>query len=324
MYRFVRRFFLLTALAATLPVTSFATDKVPVFVSVVPQKFFVQQIGKDLVEVQVMVEPGASPATYEPKPQQMAALSMSKIYFAIGAPFEKAWLEKIAAANPKMQMIHTDHGITKLAMKAHHHDDEQKGKDHHDAHHDHEEAGHHDAQHDQEKVGHDGDGHHEHAGLDPHIWLSPTLVKIQAKSMMSALQEADPEHKSVYEENFKTFMARIDQLDRELKTIFSGKKGLQFMVFHPAWGYFAHEYGLEQVPIEIEGKDPKPAELKELVKHAKEDGIKVIFVQPQFSTKSADVVARDIGGEVAFANPLAEDWIANLRQVAEKFKAALK
>jgi zinc transport system substrate-binding protein len=96
------------------------------------------------------------------------------------------------------------------------------------------------------------------------------------------------------------------------------------MVFHPAWGYFAHAYGLKQVPIEIEGKDPKPAQLKELIQHARENGIKVVFVQPQFSTKSAELVAREIGGQVAFANPLAEDWMANLRQVADKFRGGIE
>jgi zinc transport system substrate-binding protein len=170
---------------------------------------------------------------------------------------------------------------------------------------------------------HDEDDH-EHAGFDPHIWLSPPLVKIQARTILAALQEADPAHRSVYEANFKAFTAQIDQLDADLKKTFAGKKGLQFMVFHPAWGYFAHAYGLKQVPIEIEGKDPKPAQLKELIQHARENGIKVVFVQPQFSTKSAELVAREIGGQVAFANPLAEDWMANLRQVADKFQAALK
>jgi zinc transport system substrate-binding protein len=113
-------------------------------------------------------------------------------------------------------------------------------------------------------------------------------------------------------------------MDADLKKTFAGKKGLQFMVFHPAWGYFADTYGLKQVPIEIEGKDPKPAQLKALIQHAREDGIKVIFVQPQFSSQSAELVAREIGGQVAFANPLAEDWMANLREVADKFESALK
>jgi zinc transport system substrate-binding protein len=294
---------------------AFATDKLPVFVSIVPQKYFVQQIGKDLVDTQVMVQPGASPATYEPKPQQMADISKTKIYFAIGVPFENAWLKKIAAANPDMRVVHTDDGIEKRAMAAHHH--EEAAEEHHEDEHDHKKAEHHDeATHDE--------GHHDHAGLDPHIWLSPPLVKIQAQTILAALQESDPDHRSVYEANFKAFAAQIDKLDADLKKTFAGKKGLQFMVFHPAWGYFAHAYELKQVPIEIEGKDPKPAQLKKLIQHARENDINVVFVQPQFSTKSAELVAREIGGQVAFVDPLAEDWMANLRQVADKFQAALK
>ena len=316
----------------------FAADKLPVFVSIVPQKYFVQQIGKDLVDAQVMVQPGASPATYEPKPKQMADLSKTKVYFAISVPFENAWLKKITAANPNMQVVHTDHGIEKLEMEAHHHHDEHAEEhhdtDHHEAEHGHGKEEHHDADHheadqDHEKAEHHGDAdhdddHHEHTGLDPHIWLSPPLVKIQARTILAALQEADPVHRSIYEANFKAFAAQIDQLDADLKQIFKGKTGLQFMVFHPSWGYFAHAYGLKQVPIEIEGKDPKPAQLKELIQHARENGIKVVFVQPQFSTKSAELVAREIGGQVAFADPLAEDWMANLREVADKFQAALQ
>ncbi|MGD9008507.1 MAG: zinc ABC transporter substrate-binding protein [Desulfobacteraceae bacterium] len=300
----------------------FAADKLPVFVSIVPQKYFVQQIGKNLVDVQIMVKPGASPATYEPKPKQMADLLKTNIYFAIGVPFENAWLEKIAAANPNLRVVHTDHDIEKLAMAAHHHHHDDHAEEHHkgdhqEADHDHEKSEHH------AEAGHDQD-HHEDAGLDPHIWLSPPLVKIQARTILVALQEVDPANKSVYEANFKAFTAQIDQLDADLKKTFTGKTGLQFMVFHPAWGYFAHAYGLKQVPIEIEGKDPKPAQLKELIQHARENRIKVVFVQPQFSTKSAKLVAQQIGGQVAYANPLAEDWMANLRQVADKFQAVLK
>ena len=287
---------------------TFANDKPLVFVSIVPQKYFVQQIGKDLVDISVMVQPGADPHTYEPKPRQMIDLSKTKIYFAIGVSFENAWLDKIAAVNPDMRVVHTDHGIEKLAMAAHHHHDDT------DEHHESEHHG--EAAHDK--------NHNEHAGLDPHIWLSPPLVKIQARSILAALREIDPEHRSVYEANFEAFTAQIDQLDAELKKTFAGKTGLQFMVFHPAWGYFAHAYGLKQVPIEIEGKNPKPAQLKELIEHAKEREIRVVFVQPQFSTKSAELVAREIGGQVVFADPLAGDWMANLREVADKFQAALK
>jgi zinc transport system substrate-binding protein len=139
-----------------------------------------------------------------------------------------------------------------------------------------------------------------------------------------ALQEIDPRHQEIYARNCSAFISQIVELDNELKNIFAGKQNLEFIVFHPSWGYFADAYGLTQVPIEIEGKDPKPAQLKELIEHAGEKGIKVIFVQPQFSTKSAELVAREIGGEVVFADPLAEDWLSNLRQVAAKFKEALR
>jgi zinc transport system substrate-binding protein len=263
-----------------------------VFVSILPQKYFVKQIGKDRVDVRVMVQPGASPATYEPKPKQLVELSKTDIYFSIGVPFEKVWLKKITAANPRMKVVHTDHGIEKIPMAA-------------------------DVHHDQEK-------HHNHGIPDPHIWLSPPLVKIQAHTILSALQQVDPSHGTVYQTNYREFVSRIHELDGQLKTLFAEKQGLRFLVFHPAWDYFARAYGIEQVPIEIEGKEPKPAQLKELIEYARENRITVIFVQPQFSAKSADLIAKEIGGQVAFADPLAEDWMANLREVADKFEAALK
>ena len=96
------------------------------------------------------------------------------------------------------------------------------------------------------------------------------------------------------------------------------------MVFHPSWGYFARSYGLVQIPIEIGGKNPKLSQLKELIEHARENNVKVVFVQPQFSNKSATLIAKEIGAEIAFADPLAENWSANLREVAAKFEAALQ
>jgi zinc transport system substrate-binding protein len=284
---------------------AFANDKLPVFVSIAPQRYLVQQIGNDLVDVQVMVSPGTDPHTYEPRPQQMVAISKAKLYFAIGIEFEKANLKKIVSTNPKIRIVNMDRGIKKIPMA---------------------DAGHHGAGQEQRKKGGDKneDHHHEHGGLDPHIWLSPPLVKIQVRTILTALQEIDPSNQTVYTANYHQFTLRIDKLDAELKTTFAGKQGLKFMVFHPSWGYFAHAYGLKQVPIEIGGKHPKPAQLKELIEHAKEEGINVIFVQPQFSRKSAGLVAKEIGGQLVFVDPLAEDWMANLREVANRFKPALK
>jgi zinc transport system substrate-binding protein len=290
--------------------TGLAGEKLSLFVSVAPQKYFVQQIGKDLVDVQIMVQPGASPATYEPRPRQMAELAKAQAYFAIGVPFEDTWLKRIAAANPAMTVVHTDQGIDKRPMAAHHLHDEA-GEDHPEG-------------APSSKEDHRHAGEQRHSGLDPHIWLSPPLVRIQARTILSALQVIDPAHQNVYETNFGQFLSRIDQLDSQLRQTFADRQGLKFIVFHPAWGYFAQAYGIEQVPIEIEGKDPKPAQLQELISYARKAGIKVVFVQPQFSTKSARLVAQEIGGQVAFADPLAEDWMANLRTVALKFQAALK
>ena len=269
-----------------------AAQKLAVFVSILPQKYFVQQICKDLADIQVMVPPGANPATYEPKPRQMAAISKTRIYFSIGVPFENAWLNKIAAANPDMAVIPTDRGIQKISMAAGHF--------------------------------HEGEKQPLRGTPDPHIWLSPPLVKIQARTILEAVQAADPDNGSVYESNFKAFIIQVSNLDAELTRIFSGGTGQRFMVFHPSWGYFARTYGITQVPIEIEGKEPKPAQLRELIEHAQEDGIQIVFVQPQFSARSARVIAGEIGAQVVIADPLAENWDANLRAVARKFESALR
>jgi len=325
---------ILSFISACFTQTSFADNRIPVFVSIAPQKHFVQQIGKDLVDVKIMVPSGASPHTYEPKPRQMAALSKTRLYFAIGVPFENVWLAKIAAVNPKIKIVHTDHGIDKIPMEAHHHhEDEHAHHGDEEAHHDDDQVHHKDEHahrvedHENDRKGHESvaeDEHAEDSKRDPHIWLAPSLVKIQAGPIRDALQTSDPAHKADYAANYAKFAANIDRLDSDLRQVFDGKQGLRFMVFHPSWGYFAKAYNLKQVPIEIEGKNPKPAQLKELIEHARENKIRIVFVQPQFSARSAKLIAREIGGQVAFADPLAEDWMDNLRMVADKFKMALK
>jgi len=280
------------SIALFLIFSSPVSGKMAVFVSIAPQKYFVQQICKELANVQVMVPPGASPATYEPKPRQMAAISKTRIYFSIGVPFENTWLKKIAAINPDMAVVPTDRGIKKLPMVAHHRQEDENQP--------------------------------EHGSLDPHIWLSPPLVMIQARTILEALQEYDSAHRFVYENNYRAFISQLSNLDAELRNAFSGRSGQQVMVFHPSWGYFAQAYGLKQVSIEVEGKEPKPAQLRELIEHARENGIKFVFVQPQFSARSAKLIAGEIGGQVVFADPLAEDWAGNLRSVARKFESALR
>ncbi len=280
--------------------SAWATERIPVFVSITPQAYFVQQIGKERVDVQVLVGSGADPHTYEPKPRQMVAMSKAVLYFAVGIEFEKAKLEKITAINPRLRVVHTDHGILKLPMATHDHRDE-------DTHH-----------------GDPQSRTEEYAGHDPHIWLSPPLVMLQARSILTALQAADPAHRSIYEANYRAFILEAVDLDAHLRATFYGLKGASFMAFHPSWGTFAHTYGLKQVPIEIEGKSPKPAQLKELIEYARSNRIKVVFAQPQFSSKSARQISKAIGGRVVFVDPLAKNWSANLRRTAEEFKHAFE
>jgi zinc transport system substrate-binding protein len=285
----------LWALSA-LPAAAAATR---MFVSIPPQKYFVERIGGPFVDVSVLVPAAADPHTYEPKPKQMVGLSQSAVYFALGVEFEKVWLNKIARTNPGLKIVHTDAGIEKIMLDGHDH----AHKDPHPA----------------QRKG------HRHGGTpDPHIWLSPPLVKRQAERILAALGEVDPANQSRYQERCRVFLTELDALDEALKALFAGRKGEPFLVLHPSWGYFAQAYGLKQVAIEIEGKDPKPAQIQRLIRYAREQGIKVVFVQPQFSAKSAAMVAREIGGGVVTADPLAEDWAENLHEVARKFRAVMK
>ncbi len=280
----------------TMPVWA---SSIGVFVSIAPQKHFVQKIGGTLVNVSILVPAGADPHTYEPKPRQMVELSKSALYFAVGVDFEKAWLKKIAATHPRMRIVRTDEGIAKIPMTDQH---RHEGNIH---------------RHDKKTQHHDG-------APDPHVWLAPAPVKVQAAHILKALVEADPKNRLPYTAGYDAFLKELDTLDGELKALFAGRKGEQFMVFHPAWGYFAEAYGLQQAPVEVEGKEPKAAQLQALIRRARERGVKVIFVQPQLSAKSAEMVAREIGGQVVRVDPLAENWDANMREVARKFRAALQ
>ncbi len=244
---------------------------IDVAVSILPQRFFVKKIAKDKVNVVVLVPPGYNPATYEPRPSQIAKVEKAKVYFAIGVPFEKVWLKRFISLNKDLLIIHTDKGINKK------------------------------------------DG-------DPHIWLSPPLVKKQAEAIAGCLKKIDPLNKNFYEDNLKTFLKQIDLLDKEIAEILKTKKGRPFLVYHPCWGYFADRYGLKQIAIEEKGKEPSVLKLARLISYCKKTGIKAIFVQPQFPNRSAYIIAKELGINVISIDPLAEDWIKNLRDVAVKLE----
>jgi len=270
-------------------------EKIKVFVSILPQTYFVERVGGDRVDVSVMVGSGQSPATYEPMPRQMVELGEAKLFLRIGVPFENVWMDRISKTNPKMKVIDTRRGIKLLPMKTHHHKALK-----------------------------------QHASLqkdglkDPHIWTSIRLVKIQAQNICDALINLDQGNKGYYQNNLGAFIDDLNNLDAEIVESLNGIRVRKFMVFHPAWGYFARDYGLDQIPIEIGGKEPGARELANFIEDAKNDGIKIIFVQKQFSEKSAEALADAIGGKIIQIDPLAGDYLNNMKIIAETFRRVMR
>lgn len=262
-----------------------ASAPLAVFVSILPQKYFVERVGGAQVAVSVMVGPGRSPETYSPTPQQMTALSDARLYFSIGVPFEDRWMKRILAANPDLRQVQMQRGIALLPL-----------------------------------VGPGG----ALGGADPHVWTSPPQVKIMAATIRDALSEADPAHRGEFDSHYSAFIAGLGVLDREIRETLAPARGKPFMVFHPAWGYFAKDYGLRQIPIEAEGKEPGAKSLARVIDLGKREGVKVIFVQTQFSRRTAQTVAAAIGARVVAVDPLAGNYPQNLLRVAREFAAALK
>ncbi len=296
---------LLLALVLLMPAYTAGAEspeRVKAFVSVLPLKYFVERIGGEGVEVSVMVGPGRSPATYEPTPRQMAELSRAQIYYRVGVPFEQVWMQRVADLNPKLRVVDLREGIHLRILPAHHHEDmeEHQGPEAHD--------------------------HREAAAeeKDPHIWTDPRLVKIMAEKIRQTLTALNPAGSDEYAANYRAFAADLDRLDRFIRDRLAGVKQRKFLVFHPAWGYFADAYGLEQVAVEAEGKEPGPQALARIIALAREEEIRIIFVQQQFSQTTARTVARAIGGRVVAVDPLAEDYIANMRLAAGAFARSLE
>ncbi len=269
---------------------SLAYAKPNIIVSIPPQKTFVQKIAKDKAEVTVMVEPGNSPHSYEPKPSQMISISKADLYFSIGVEFENVWLDRFKAQNPKLKFVDMDNKVPKIQI-AEHHQHENK---------------------------HPDKGHH-HNGTDPHTWTSPKNVAIMAKNIYTALVQTDPQNEPFYRSNLDNFIKEIQDTDAQIKNALKEvRPKSKFMVFHPSWGYFAHEYDLVQIAVEIEGKTPKPKEMIKVINEAKEEKVKVIFTQPEFSDKSAQIIARETGIVVKKISPLDPNWSENLISIAHE------
>lgn len=262
--------------------STFLFAKIDIATSILPQKALVDAIGGDKVNVIAMIPTGASPHSYEPKPLQMLSISKAKAYFTVGVEFEEAWLNRFKSQNKKMIIIDSVYGIKKIEMAAHHHDEDEHEEHHED---------------------------HEHETLDPHVWTTPKNMIIMATNIKNALIKLDPSNKIVYTKNYIKLVGSLKQTDLQIKAILKNTpKGSKFMIFHPSWGYFAKEYGLIQLPIELEGKEPKAKDLAILISKAKKEHIKAIFVAPEFSAKSASQISKTLGIPVVKISNLGYNW----------------
>ncbi len=265
-----------------------------VFAGIPPQAYFVERVGGNRVKVDVLVEPGQEPHTFVPTPRQMVALSKARLYFKTGMPFENVLIEKIRDSASGLVIVDTTKCIMKRPI--------EEGADEADA-------------PERAKSGEDD--------LDPHVWLSPPLIKIQAENIRDALASADPVHADEYAANFEAFGKEIDETHARVGKMLEPLRGRTIYVYHPAFGYFAEAYGLKQVAVETGGKSPTPRQLGDLIEKARADGVKMIFVQPQFSPAGAKVLADAIGGAVLPLDDLAKDVLANIETMAEKVREAL-
>lgn len=278
--------FIIAILLFLLPLPSRAQGpkRISVFVTIPPQAYFVKKICGDRCNVHVLIPAHMSPHVYEPTARQLTLLSEAQVYFTLGLPGEDALLPKIRAINKNLVIVPTQAGVEMRLM---------------------------------EHTGH-------HAGPDPHIWLDPQRVKIVAQNIHWALTRLLPDGEAQFTNQLKTFIGELDRLDGQIRRLLTPLKGKKFYVFHPAFGYFADAYGLKQIPIEMEGKEPPPRFLAQTITEARKDGIDVIFTQPQFSPKGAQTIASAIKGKVVFLDPLAFDYTNNLLKIAISIREHLK
>jgi zinc transport system substrate-binding protein len=278
--------------------TGEAPEKIGVVVTILPQSEFVKGVGGDRVEVTVMVPPGASPHTYAPTPGQLVAVKQAGMYAKVGSggEFERVHMDRIEEAGRDMLVVDCSKGVELIEIVAHHHEGEES----------------------------EHEGEHHHGGMDPHIWTSPLNAKTMVKNICDGLVEVDPENEDYYTQNRDEYLVKLDKLDADIRDGFSGVENRHFMVFHPAWGYFARDYGLTQISVEEEGKQPTAAGIAALVEQARTDDIRIVFVSPQFDAQSAKAIAEAIGGKVVPIDPLARDYIDNMGIILEKLTLAME
>lgn len=274
-------------LAAALSPRGVCSEPLEVWVSIPPQVEMAERVGGDLVRVHALLEPGDSPHTYEPTPRQLAALWEADAYLRIGVPFEIPLLAKVSALRPDLPVADCSRGIALEPI-----DDGHAGA-------------------------------HPGERFDPHTWLDPVLVKVQATAVRDELCRIDREGCPELDANLASYLADLDAVHRRIEGVLAPYRGRTMFVFHPAYGYFARRYGLEQVAVEVGGKEPTPRQLAQIVEQATTSGATALFTQPQLRGSSAAAVAEAVGCRLVALDPMAEDLVANLERMARDIAAAL-
>lgn len=291
---------------------AFSFAKPLVSVSIPPQKYFVEKIAANTLDINVIIPAGTDEHNFDFKPATMKKLEKSDIYFTIGLEFERVFADKFQSNFAHLQVIDTGKDLRNLKTLHTH------SKDEHDEHHNH--AGHDEHAHgkDERHAHKHSNSHETHSEKDPHIWLDPILVKIQANTIAKALIAKYPQNKALYEANLAHFQAELDALNAEISALFEKSKNKKFIIYHPSLAYFATRYHLVQIPVEIEGKEPKTKDLQRLISVAKKENIKTIFVQKGFSQNAAKSLAKELKASVVELNHLSDDYSKNLLEIAKK------
>ena len=252
-------------------------------VTIEPLRYFTEQIVGEQFKVVSMVPKGTSPETYDPTPQQLMALAKSKAYLQIGyIGFELSWIDKLKENTPYLPFFDTSKGIQLIEAEDHNH------------------------------------GDHQHGGVEPHIWNSARNAKIIAQNILQAVIQLDSIHKDDYTENYRKLVEELDETDKEIQNIIKEHPfAAGFMIYHPALSYFARDYGIEQISIEKEGKEPTPSHLKKLIETCKAKNIHVIFVQPEFDIRNAEIIAEQTNSQIIPIDPLSYDWKEQMLHVAK-------
>lgn len=280
-------FLLVVIMAACQPKPKETTNMVSV--SILPQKYFVEQLAGDLLHVNVLVPPGSSPHNYSVLPSQMKELAKSKVWLQIGLlTFEDVWNDKFAELNKGLLIVNCSEGIVPIAGS----ECEEEGHDH-----DHAEA------------------------FDPHAWLAPAEVKLMAKNTLNALNANFPQHSTIFDANYARFISKIDSLSVKIEQQLAPLQNRKILIFHPALAYYGRQFNLQQIPLELDGKEPSPKHMKNIVDQAREQNIRVIFIQKEFDVENALQLSREIGGEVMTIDPLDYNWEKQMLDITEKIAA---